>query len=44
MDVIEKVTAGEEKESLDLNYLKEYYKDVVKNEKVFDLLETFFKK
>jgi len=23
--------------------MKEYYKDVVKNEKVFDLLETFFK-
>ena len=43
-DVIEKVTSGEPKENLDLNYLKEYYKDIVKNEKVFDLLETFFKK
>ena len=43
-DVIEKVTAGEPKENLDLNYLNEYYKDVVKNEKVFDLLEGLFKK
>ncbi len=43
-DVIEKVTAGEPKENLDLNYLNEYYKDVVKNEKVFDFLEGLFKK
>ena len=43
-DVIEKVTSGEQKENLDMNYLKEYYKDIVKNEKVFELLESFFKK
>lgn len=43
-DVVEKVTSGEQKENLDMNYLKEYYKDIVKNEKVFELLESFFKK
>jgi FKBP-type peptidyl-prolyl cis-trans isomerase (trigger factor) len=44
MDVIEKVTQGEAKENLDFDHLKEYYKDVVKNEKVFDFLEGLFKK
>lgn len=44
MDVIEKMTEGEAKENLDLDHLKEYYKDVVKNEKVFDLLESLYKK
>lgn len=43
-DVIKKVTEGEPKENLDMDHLREYYKDVVKNEKVFSYLETFFKK
>jgi FKBP-type peptidyl-prolyl cis-trans isomerase (trigger factor) len=43
-DVIEKVTEGEKKENLDLGHLREYYKDVVKNEKVFSFLEAFFKR
>lgn len=43
-DVIQKVTAGEPQEGLDMERLKDYYKDIVKNEKVFGLLETFYKK
>lgn len=43
-DTVKKVTEGEPKENIDLERLREYYKDVVKNEKVFAYLEAFIKK